>query len=262
MSILDKIIGHKRKHVRDKKQEVSLDVLKTKLADADKTRPFKEAIAKPGGINLIAEIKKASPSRGVIRDDFVPVDIARTYEENGAAAISILTEDKFFQGDINFLPEIRRVTHIPLLRKDFIIDEYQIYESRVCGADALLLIAAVLSREEMNTFLSLSRGLNLDCLVEVHTEEELQKVLDAPVEIIGINNRNLQTFEVDFSTTLRLKKLIPPDKIVVAESGIRSSEDVRLLAAGEIEAVLVGESLLRSEDIGEKTRELMEGVGA
>jgi len=207
--------------------------------------------------NLIAEIKKASPSRGVIREDFDPVEMAEVYEENGAAAISVLTDKKFFQGSINFLPEVRRVTGVPLLRKDFIIDEYQIYESRVYGADALLLIAAVLSREEMDSFLSLSRDLGLDCLVEVHSEEEVRKVLETSAEIIGINNRNLRTFEVDLSTTLRLKRLIPSNKIVVSESGIRSREEVRLLAGEGIAAILVGEALLRSEDVGEKMRELV-----
>lgn len=259
MSILDKIINHKRIEIEDKKQKVDLSILKDKLTGAGKTRRFKEAISKPGGINLIAEIKRASPSRGVIRDDFDPVEAAKVYEENGAVAISVLTEEKFFQGNINFLPEIRKVTSVPLLRKDFIIDEYQIYESRAYGADALLVIAAILSREEINAFLSLSHDLDLDCLVEVHTEEEVKKVLETSAEIIGINNRNLETFEVDLSTTSRLKKLIPSGKIVVSESGIQSSEDVRLLAEGEIKAILVGESLLRSEDIGKKVRELRGG---
>jgi len=258
LSILDKIISHKKIEIEERKQEVALNVLKAKLTKADKTRPFKEAISKPGGMNLIAEIKKASPSRGVIRADFDPVEMAEVYEKNGAAVISVLTDKKFFQGSINFLPEVRRVTGIPLLRKDFIIDEYQIYESRVYGADALLLIAAVLSREEMDSFLSLSRYLDMDCLVEVHTEGEVKKVLETSARIVGINNRNLETFEVDLSTTLRLKK--PPGKIVVAESGIRSSEDVGLLTEKGIAAVLVGESLLRSEDVGGKVRELIEGV--
>ncbi len=256
-SILDKIISHKKIEIAASKQEVAPNVLEAKLTDADKTRPFKKAISGPGGINLIAEIKKASPSRGVIRDGFDPVEMAEVYEENGAAAISVLTDKKFFQGSINFLPEVRRTTGIPLLRKDFIIDEYQIYESRAYGADALLLIAAVLSREEMDSFLSLSRDLGLDCLVEVHSEEEVSKVLETSAEIIGINNRSLRTFEVDLSTTLRLKRLIPSNKIVVSESGIRSREEVRLLAGEGIAAVLVGESLLRSEDIGKKVRELV-----
>jgi indole-3-glycerol phosphate synthase len=259
LSILDEIVGHKKTVIEASKQEVALNVLKAKLTDADKTRPFKKAISTPGGIKLIAEIKKASPSRGVIRDDFDPLELARIYEENGAAAISVLTDRKFFQGNINFLSGVRRATAVPLLRKDFIIDEYQIYESRVYGADALLLIAAVLSREELDSFLSLSRDLDLDCLVEVHSEEEVKKVLETSAEIIGINNRNLGTFEVDLSTTLRLKRLISPDKIVVSESGIRGREEVRFLAGKGIDAILVGEALLRSEDVGEKMRELRGG---
>lgn len=256
MSMLAQIISHKRMEVEDRKQEVSLSILKAKLTDMGKTRSFKEAISKPGGINLIAEIKKASPSRGALSDDFDPVELARVYEENGAAAISVLTDEKFFQGNVHFLPEIRRATGIPLLRKDFIIDEYQIYESRISGADAILLIASVLSREEINTFLSLGRDLSLDCLVEVHREEELGKVLNTPAEIIGINNRNLETFHVDLSTTAHLKRLIPRDRIVVSASGIRSREDVERLAEQGIDAILVGESLLRSRDIRKKMEEL------
>ncbi len=259
--MLNKIIKNKKIEIEDKKQKVSLSVLKARLMEVGRTHPFKEAISKPGGINLIAEIKKASPSRGVLRGDFNPVEIAKIYEENGARAISVLTDEKFFQGNINFLTEIRKATTIPLLRKDFIIDKYQIYESRAYGADALLLIAAILSREEMDDFLSLSRDLSMNCLVEVHTEEELRKVLDTPAEIIGINNRDLKTFEVDLSATARLKRLIPPGRIVVSESGIQSREDVQLLAEDKIEAILVGESLLRSEDIGEKVRELRGGRG-
>lgn len=256
-SMLDKITSYKKREVEERKQRVGLSVLKAKLPLSERTRPFKEAISKRGGINLIAEIKRASPSRGVIKNNFDAVEIARIYEESGAAAISVLTDEKFFQGKINFLPEVRKVTTVPLLRKDFIIDEYQVYESRAYGADALLLIAAILSREEMEAFLFLSRGLSLDCLVEVHTEEELKKALDTPAEIIGINNRNLKTFKVDLSTA-RLKRLIPPGRIVVSESGIRNRGDVKLLAGNKINAVLVGESLLRDEDTGRKIRELRE----
>ena len=258
MSILDKIISYKKMKIEERKQRVSLSVLKAKLPSAGQTRPFEKAISKPGEINLIAEIKKASPSRGVLRDNFDPVEMAKVYEKNGAAAISVLTDEKFFQGNINFLPEIRKVTTIPLLRKDFIVDEYQIYESRAYGADALLLIAAILSGEEINAFLSLSQDLGMDCLVEVHMEKELKKVLDTSAEIIGINNRDLETFEVDLSTTSRLGKLIPPGRIVISESGIQDREDVQLLAEDKIDAILVGESLLRNKDVGRKMRELRE----
>lgn len=256
-SILDEIVSHKRIEIEERKQRVGLSVLKARLTEAGRTRPFKEAISKPGKINLIAEIKRASPSRGVLRNDFDAVEIAKVYEKNGAAAISILTEEKFFQGNINFLPRVKKEVSLPLLRKDFIIDEYQIYESRAYGADALLLIAAILTEGKIGRFLKLSRELGMDCLVEVHDEEELHKVLRTSAEIIGTNNRNLKTFEVDLSTTQRLRKLIPDSKTVVAESGIQSREDVERLAEQRIDAILVGESLLRSRDIREKIEELI-----
>ena len=255
--MLEEILKHKRVEVEARKNEVSLANLKSKLVNALPLRSFKEAISKPNNINLIAEIKRASPSQGLIRKDFNQVEIAKIYQEAGAAAISILTDEKFFQGKLNFLPEVKKVVALPLLRKDFIIDEYQIYESRAYGADALLLIASTLSEAQMNEFLSLSHDLGMDCLVEVHEGEELEKVLEAPAEIIGINNRNLSTLQVDLSTTQRLRKLIPADKIVISESGIRNREDVLQLANGKINAILVGESLLRSTDIKEKIRELV-----
>ncbi len=255
--MLEEIIEHKRVEVEARKKKVGLADLKSKLADAPQIRSFKEAISKPtNNINLIAEIKRASPSAGLIRKDFHPVEIAKIYQEAGAAAISILTDEKFFEGNLNFLPQVKREVSLPLLRKDFIIDEYQIYESRIYGADALLLIAGTLSEAQMTEFLSLSHDLEMDCLVEVYNEEELKKVLETPAEIIGINNRDLSTFQVDLSTTRRLRKLIPDSKIVVAESGIRSREDVQLLAEEKVDAILVGESLLRSKDIRGKIEEL------
>lgn len=256
--MLEEIIEHKRVEVEARKKKVGLADLKSKLADAPQIRSFKEAISKPtNNINLIAEIKRASPSAGLIRKDFHPVEIAKIYQEAGAAAISILTDEKFFEGNLNFLPQVKREVSLPLLRKDFIIDEYQIYESRTYGADALLLIAGTLSEAQMTEFLSLSHDLEMDCLVEVHNEEELKKVLETPAEIIGINNRDLSTFQVDLSTTRRLRKLIPDSKIVVAESGIRSREDVQLLAEEKVDAILVGESLLRSKDTRGKIEELL-----
>ncbi len=260
LSILDKIISYKKREVEERKQRVSLGALKAKLTEAEKTRSFKEALSRPGEINLIAEIKRASPSRGVLRDDFDAVKIARVYEEKGAAAISVLTEEKFFQGNINFLLKVKKEVSLPLLRKDFIIDEYQIYESRAYGADALLLIAAILTEDKISQFLRLSHELGMDCLVEVHDEKELDKVLRTSAEIIGINNRNLKTFEVNLSTIQWLKRLIPPGRIVVSESGIRSREDVQQLIEEKIDAILVGESLLRSRDVGKKVEELVKAI--
>jgi indole-3-glycerol phosphate synthase len=258
--ILDKIIAHKKLEVDIQKKHKPLDEIKRNLAGVDAVRGFKEAISAPGKVNLIAEIKKASPSRGVIRDDFDPEAIARIYEDNGAAAISVLTDREFFQGDISFLAEVRSVTSsVPILRKDFVIDEYQIYQSRLAGADAILLIAAVLDLPTLNRFLGIASDsdIDLDCLVEVHTEDELRMVLDTSASIIGINNRDLRTFRTDIQTTARLTRIVPKDRVIVSESGISSKEDVELLRKCGVQAMLVGEALMRSDDIGIRMRHLM-----
>ena len=255
--ILDTIVAHKRDEVKIHKERTPLTELKQIWRDAKPTRDFKAAISKPGKINLIAEIKKASPSKGLIREDFDPIAIARIYQANGAAAISVLTDERFFQGRLSYLADVRRVTSIPLLRKDFIIDEYQIYQARAAGADAILLIAAILKLEKMQDFLSVAHELGLDCLVEVHTESELEKVLKTDAQIIGINNRNLKIFKTDINTTFHLKKNLPDGKIVVSESGIRSRRDVKMLQECGVDAILVGEALMRSTEIGDKISKLM-----
>jgi indole-3-glycerol phosphate synthase len=260
-SILDRIVAHKKQEIKKKKQKVNLETLKARVREVEEVRSFKEALSRPDELTLIAEVKKASPSRGVLREDFNPVEIARIYEENGVAAISVLTEERYFLGSMEYLAEIRKAVKIPLLCKDFIFDEYQVYESRAGGADAFLLIAALLSRERIEAFLSLGRGLGMESLVEIHTEEELARVLETSAEIIGINNRDLKTFTVDFSTVLRLRKLIPPGKIVVSESGIQSAQEVELLRQAGINAILVGEVFLKERDIGRKVRELQGGLG-
>ncbi|MBD3181884.1 indole-3-glycerol phosphate synthase TrpC [Candidatus Poribacteria bacterium] len=255
--ILDKIVAQKRLEVNKQKQTFPLNEIKCKIYDTDDMRDFKNAISSLGKVNLIAEIKKASPSRGIIRQDFDPEAIADIYENNGAAAISVLTDKKFFQGELAFLKKVRSVTDsIPLLRKDFIIDEYQIYQSRLAGADAILLIAAILDIEKMKSFLDTAYSLQLDCLVEVHTIEELDTVLNTNAEIIGINNRNLKTFETDIHTTEKLAKRIPRDKVIVSESGIFTKSHVDILRGCGVNAMLVGESLMRSDDIGLKIRQL------
>ncbi|HHT9130844.1 MAG TPA: indole-3-glycerol phosphate synthase TrpC, partial [Candidatus Brocadiaceae bacterium] len=206
---------------------------------------------------IIAEIKKASPSLGVIRTDFNHVEIARLYESSGAAAISVLTDEKFFQGKLSYLTDVKKSVSLPILRKDFIIDPYQIYEARSAGADAILLIAALLSKEEIQRFLELARELGMDCLVEVHSELELEKVLQTSANIIGINNRDLATFKIDLETTLLLKPMIPSGKIVVSESGIKSREDIVKLIKKGVDAVLVGETLMKSTNISTKLHELL-----
>lgn len=257
--ILDKIVAHKRLEVDAQKHLIPLDELKLSLTDADSVRSFKRAITTADRVSLIAEIKKASPSRGVIRSDFDPADIARIYEDNGASAISVLTDREFFQGDLSFLSTVRSATSsVPILRKDFIIDEYQIYQSRVAGADAIILIAAVLKdASKLDRFLGIASDVSLDCLVEVHTKDELDMVLKTNASIIGINNRDLHTFKTDIQTTAKLMKIMPKDKVVVSESGIFSREDAEFLGKCNVQAMLVGESLMASSDITEKLKELI-----
>ena len=255
--ILDDIIAHKKLEVDAQKQYTPLNEIKRGLVDVEPVRGFKAAISAPGRVNLIAEIKKASPSRGIIRSDFDPEAIARIYQDNGAAAISVLTDRKFFQGDLSFLTMARSVTSsIPILRKDFIIDEYQIYQARLAGADAILLIAAALDLLTMRRFLSVSHGMDLDCLVEVHSKDELDTVLNTDASVIGINNRDLRTFKTDVQTTAQLMPMIPDGRIVVSESGISSKADVEFLQRCGVNAMLVGESLMKSDDIGLGVRRL------
>ena len=214
------------------------------------------------GLNLIAEVKRRSPSKGIIREDFDPVKIAKTYAGNGASAISVLTDHEFFGGDLSFLNAIRNAVDVPLLRKDFTIDEYHIYQARTAGADAVLLIVAILTPEQLREFIGVAKHLNLAALVEVHTQTELDIALDVGAEIIGINNRDLKTFHTDIGTSFHLRKSIPNDKIVVSESGIYSREDVIRLGEADMDAILVGESLMKSADIGGKVRTLLGSKGA
>ncbi|MEW5801545.1 MAG: indole-3-glycerol phosphate synthase TrpC [bacterium] len=258
-AMLDEILAHKRSEVARKKLSVPLRELEEKSKASPPARDFQKALKgsnEQDEISIIAEIKKASPSRGVIRKDFDPLSIAECYQQNGAAAISILTDRKFFQGDLAYLQMVRDITSIPLLRKDFIIDAYQIYEAKVAGADALLLIAAALSRAELSDFLALSSSLGLHVLLEVHNQEELEKALMTEAPIIGINNRDLKTFQVDLSVTGRLAPLIPHDRVIVSESGIHHAQDLHFLKSLGVHAVLVGEAFMAKEDIGRAIQEL------
>lgn len=208
-------------------------------------------------LGLIAEVKKASPSAGVIREDFNPVQIAREYDEAGASAISVLTDEKFFQGRLEYLTLIRQAVSIPVLRKDFIIHEAQIYEAAVAGADAILLIVAALEQEELIKLLDVAAGCQLECLVEVHDIEELDRALETEANIIGVNNRNLKTFHVDLETTEALGEELSDDIMLVSESGIKSTADARQVFEAGANAILVGETLMRAEDIGEEVQALM-----
>jgi indole-3-glycerol phosphate synthase len=255
--ILDKIVAHKKLEIDSQKKDVPPDEIKKNLSSVGAVRGFKQAISVRDKVNLIAEIKKASPSKGIIRSDFDPEAIARIYESNGAAAISVLTDEKFFQGRLSFLADVRSVTSsVPLLRKDFIIDEYQIYQSRLAGADAILLIAAILNLSTLDRYLNIAHEIGLDCLVEVHSEDELDIVLKTDAPVIGINNRDLHTFNTDIQTTAKLSGKVPEDRVIVSESGIFSKEDVEFLREFNVNAILVGESLMRSDDIGLKVRQL------
>jgi indole-3-glycerol phosphate synthase len=257
--ILDEIVAHTLQELERKKRSVSMAELRGMALEQPPPLDFAAAI-KGEGIQLIAEVKKASPSKGVIRPDFNPTEIAQAYASNGAAAISVLTEAKYFQGSLEHLQDIGNVLgnkRLPLLRKDFLCDPYQVYESRAYGADSVLLIAAILKPAELQELLELSHELDMSCLVEVHNEAEVEIALESRARIIGINNRDLATFAVDLATTERLRPLIPSDRIVVSESGIKERGDIERLRQVDIDAVLVGEALMSAPDIGAKMRELL-----
>lgn len=256
---LKEIVAYKKELIE--KQQVFYAGLKKNLTKTRHTRYhlFKEAIAKPGRMNLIAEIKKASPSQGLIRDDFDVRDLARTYAENGADAISVLTEDKYFLGKPRYLREVSEEVQLPVLAKDFIIDEMQIYEAFSNGASAILLIVAILDDKQMKDLIQTAAGLDMDCLVEVHGEPDLDRALEAQAEIIGINHRDLHTLAVDMTTSERLIPRIPKDTVIVAESGIKSHDEIVKLKERGVHAVLIGETFLRERDVGKKIQEIMKG---
>lgn len=251
--ILDTIVSRKKEEVK------SLLDNGYSLPEEDIAPPrgFKKALTNFDGVALIAEVKKASPSKGVICHDFDPVKIAQTYEEGGAQAVSVLTDEDFFQGHLSYLPLVRKNIGLPVLRKDFIIHEIQIQQAREYGADAILLIAAILDKQQIKNYLSFAGELGLDVLVEVHDEPELEKALHANSDLIGINNRNLNDFTVSLETTFRLKKLIPPEIPVVSESGIRTHEDIARLTDAGVAAVLVGETLMRANGQSGALKDLM-----
>lgn len=241
--ILDEIINYKRQEVAVRKKQRPI------VEKGPEPRGF---LKKTGKIQLIAELKKASPSKGVIRKDFNPVELAKVCVEAGASALSVLTEEKFFQGKLEYIPDVRAVVNVPILRKDFIIDEYQILESRAYGADAILLLACILKPKILRSFLDLAHSLGLEVIVEVHSEDEL----DFDARIIGINNRDLKTFKVDIKNTERLISRIPKDKLIISESGIFTRQDVEYLQGLGVDAVLVGEAIMSARDVGAKVREL------
>lgn len=254
--ILSDIIKAKREHIERTKKRLTLEYIKHRLSRKNIVRRnFKHAVSQGRNINIIAEIKRASPTRGLIREDFDVKRIAREYQINGAAAISVLTEEDFFKGRLSYIKQAKRVTNLPVLRKDFIIDEYQVYESALAEADAILLITDILSKEEIIRLSNIARLFSMSVLCEAHSKEELEKAISARQEIIGINNRDLNTFKLSINTTENLIGLIPGGKIVVSESGIRSRSDVLFLKSIGVNAVLIGEVLMDAGDIGRKLRE-------
>jgi indole-3-glycerol phosphate synthase len=254
--ILSRIIEDKRRVIEEAKRAMPQDELLRQIKNVCIKSSFRKNVSRPHHVNLIAEIKKASPSKGILRADFNPVKIAVTYQANGASAISILTDERFFEGKLEYIRKVREAVSLPILRKDFIIDEYQIYETVASGADALLLIADLLSVNEITGFYNLATSLGLDVLIEVHNEEDIEKALATEGSIIGINNRDLNTFKVDMAVTQKLARLIPNNRIKVSESGIRSYEDIMFIRSLGVNAVLIGEAFMESVDIAAKMREM------
>lgn len=255
MDILNKIIAKKRERLILAKEKMPLDELKEKCVKRDKAR-FYNALIK-SQVNIIAEIKKASPSKGIICENFDPTMIAKDYENGGASAISVLTEEDFFQGSLDILKNVRNTVKLPILRKDFIFDPYQVYEAALVGADVFLLIAAILEEKEIIELVELGIELGLDALVEIHSEQELEKVLDSQIKIIGVNNRNLKNFTVDIDVSLQLAKRMPKNAIWVSESGINNVADITKLQEVGYHAFLIGEQLMRSQKPKEALQELL-----
>jgi indole-3-glycerol phosphate synthase len=259
--ILKKIIRRKREEIAARLEKRSQKALLSVLSQVSAPRGFADAIAKKieaGQAGVIAEIKKASPSKGVLREDFHPAEIALSYQQGGAACLSVLTDIDFFQGSDLYLQQAREACHLPVIRKDFFIDPYQIYEARAIGADCILLIAACLDDRQLQQLNDLAHQLGMDVLIEVHNGEELEHALRVDNRLIGINNRNLHSFDVSLETTLGLLERIPPERIVVTESGILNRQDVARMRAQEVNAFLVGEAFMRADDPGVKLRELFE----
>ena len=257
--ILDKIVAVKREEIADAIKRKPLAVIREDAESRVLTRDFVGALQgkiAAGKAAVIAEVKKASPSKGVLRADFIPADIAQSYAEYGAACLSVLTDKQFFQGSVDFLKQARASCSLPVLRKDFMVDPYQVYEARVMGADCILLIAACLDDKQMKDMEALAMSMDMSVLVEVHDEAELDRALKLKTPLVGINNRNLKTFEVSLDATIKLSGKVPADRIVITESGISTKADVKLMRDAKINAFLVGEAFMRADEPGEALAEL------
>lgn len=256
-NVLEKIVATKRAEIAAAKAARPEAALRELAAQAPPVRNFFAPLAAGPPIRLIAEVKKASPSRGVIRQDFQPVEIAQTYQAHGASCLSVLTDEQYFQGSLDYLRQVRAAVSLPVLRKDFIIDSYQLYEARVAGADAVLLIAECLDDCNLRKLHNEAVALGMSPLVELYDPENLERVFDAGATLIGVNNRDLRTFETDLEHTLRLRERVPDECVLVSESGIRTRADVERLAAAGVDAILVGETLMASPDIGRAVDDLL-----
>jgi indole-3-glycerol phosphate synthase len=254
-TILDEIVRWKRSEITRHSQARPVEAIQAEMALALPPRDFTAALRGPG-VSLIAEVKRASPSKGLLRPDFDPVALACAYESNGAVAISVLTDEHFFQGSLDHLRTVRQSVSLPVLRKDFVIDPYQVYEARAACADAILLIVAALSDTDLTLLHQLARRVGMAALIEVHDETELERALKGRPQLVGVNNRDLRTFEVDLETTARLRPHVPADVVLVAESGVHTPDDVARLATIGADAMLVGEALVRAADVGSEVRRL------
>jgi indole-3-glycerol phosphate synthase len=260
-SILDEIVEYKRAFVEERVRSVSMDQVVEAAALTPRPRSLFDRLSQAEDVSIIAEIKKASPSKGLIRADFDPVEIGQIYEANGAHGISVLTDEKYFQGADSFLTDVHHCVDLPLLRKDFTIDPYQIYEARCIGASAILLIVVALTPKELVSLINVSREVDVDALVEVHTIEEARIAVDAGADLFGINNRDLKTFTTDLAVTEGVIPELPADALIISESGIHTRADVERVRDAGADAVLVGESLMKEADIGAKLCELVGGNG-
>lgn len=261
MTILDEIAARTRERIDEKKRRYPLTSIREKaeLLSKDPGFPFEQALRSPG-MSIICEVKRASPSKGIIDFEFPYLEIAGDYQKAGAAAISCLTEPYYFLGDDRYLEEIAQVVRIPVLRKDFTVDAYMIYEAKLLGASAVLLICAILDDSELREYTALARGLGLSALIEAHTEEEVLRAIKCQPAVIGVNNRDLKTFQVDISTSIRLRSMVPFDYLYISESGIRNAADILALEEAGVNGVLVGETLMRSPD-KKQTMEQLKGGG-
>ena len=260
--ILKKILQRKVEEIHERSQNESAVALSQRAEHAPRPRGFIQAIENKiaaGEAAVIAEIKKASPSKGVLRENFVPADIAHSYAKNGAACLSILTDEDFFQGCTDYLIQARAACELPVIRKDFIIDPYQVYEARAMGADCILLIVSALGDASMNELLALAHHLDMDVLMEVHDRDEMERAILSGAKLIGVNNRNLRTFDVSLNTTLDMLDMLPDDRILVTESGIHTPADVQLMREHNVNAFLVGEAFMRADNPGAKLAELFAG---